>query len=59
MSYEVYQQVLAFEEANRPLSVLEKACLEGKSVEYAELLLNSLAKEYRKQKLDCREAIYG
>ena len=45
MSYEVYQQVLAFEEANRPLTVLEKACLEGKSVEYAELLLNSLAKE--------------
>ena len=46
MEFKKYQLILEFEEANRPLSQIEKKGLAVYSVEYLKTGLDSLEREY-------------
>ena len=46
MEFKKYQLILEFEEANRPLSQIEKKSLSIYSIEYLKVGLDSLEREY-------------
>lgn len=46
MEFRKYQLILEFEEANRPLSQIEKKSLASYSIEYLKVGLDSLEREY-------------
>ena len=46
MEYQKYQLILAFEEANRPLSQIEKKTLAIYSIEYLRSRLDILEREF-------------
>lgn len=47
MEFEKYQMILEWEEANRPLSQVEKACLTAYSIEYLRIGLAGLTRAER------------
>lgn len=46
MEFRKYQLILEFEEANRPLTELEKKCLASYSIDYLKAGLKGLEREY-------------
>lgn len=50
MEFEKYQMILEWEEANRPLSQVEKGVLTAYSIAFLQLGLRALERDYREMR---------